>query len=76
MFYIFFESVLVPMVLIIGLFGSRERRVYALYKFFFYTLAGSLVTLVGIAILFNKYGTLNFLYLRTLDFDPFFQKLL
>ena len=76
MFYIFFESVLVPMVLIIGLFGSRERRVYALYKFFFYTLAGSLITLVGIAILFNKYGTLNFLYLRTLDFDPFFQKLL
>lgn len=76
MFYIFFESVLVPMVLIIGLFGSRERRVYALYKFFFYTLAGSLITLVGIAIIFNKYGTLNIIYLKTFDFDPFFQKLL
>ena len=75
-FYIFFESVLVPMVFIIGLFGSRERRVYALYKFFFYTLAGSLITLVGIAIIFNKYGTLNILYLKTLNFDPFFQKLL
>ena len=34
-FYIFFESVLIPMVLIIGSFGSRERRVYAAYKFFF-----------------------------------------
>ena len=47
-FYIFFESVLIPMVYIIGSFGSRERKIYAAHKFFFYTLAGSLITLLGI----------------------------
>lgn len=75
-FYIFFESVLIPMVLIIGSFGSRERRVYAAYKFFFYTLAGSLVTVVGIALLYNKYHSLNLIILANESIDVFLQKTL
>jgi len=44
-FYILFEAVLIPMFLIIGIWGSRERKVYAAYKFFLYTLFGSLFML-------------------------------
>ena len=58
-FYVFFESVLIPMVYIIGSFGSRGRRIYAAYKFFFYTLAGSLITLLGIISLAYWLQTLN-----------------
>lgn len=75
-FYLFFESVLIPMVLIIGSFGSRERRVYAAYKFFFYTLAGSLVTIVGIALLYNKYHSLNLIILAHEPIGVFLQKVL
>jgi NADH:ubiquinone oxidoreductase subunit 4 (subunit M) len=39
LFYIFFESVLIPMYIIIGVWGSRERKVRAAYMFFFYTLS-------------------------------------
>ena len=47
-FYIFFESVLIPMFLIIGLWGSRERKIKASYLFFMYTLAGSLFMFVAL----------------------------
>jgi NADH:ubiquinone oxidoreductase subunit 4 (subunit M) len=40
LFYIFFESVLIPMFLVIGIWGSRERKIRAVYLFFFYTLIG------------------------------------
>ena len=38
LFYIFFESVLIPMFIIIGVWGSRERKIHAAYQFFLYTL--------------------------------------
>ena len=54
LFYIFWEIVLIPMALIIGVWGSANR-VYAAVKFFLYTLAGSLLMLVGIVALYQEY---------------------
>ncbi|MFN9953253.1 MAG: proton-conducting transporter membrane subunit, partial [bacterium] len=42
LFYIFFEAILIPMYLMIGFWGSRERKIRAGYLFFFYTLCGSI----------------------------------
>jgi NADH-quinone oxidoreductase subunit M len=47
-FYIFFESVLIPMFLIIGIWGSRDRKILAAYYFFLYTLLGSVLMLLSI----------------------------
>lgn len=67
-FYIFFEAILIPMYLMIGLWGSRERKVRAVYLFFFYTLIGSLCMLLGLLYIYNLTGTLNFEYLLTYKF--------
>ena len=67
-FYVFFEAVLVPMSLLIGLWGSRERKIRAFYLFFFYTLVGSLFMLLGILYVFTKTGTSNLEYLLTWSF--------
>jgi NADH-quinone oxidoreductase subunit M len=58
LFFVFWELVLVPMYLIIGVWGG-ERRVYAAIKFFLFTAAGSLLMLVGILYLFFKYQALT-----------------
>jgi len=63
LFYIFFEAILIPMYLIIGIWGSRERKIRAVYLFFFYTLIGSLCMLIGLLYIYNNLGTLNFEYL-------------
>jgi NADH-quinone oxidoreductase subunit M len=55
-FYMFFEGVLIPMYLIIGIWGG-PRRVYSAFKFFLYTLAGSLLMLLAILALWNLAGT-------------------
>ena len=55
LFYVFFEATLIPMYLIIGVWGG-PRRVYAAFKFFLYTLAGSLLMLVAIIYLYYKSG--------------------
>lgn len=60
LFYIFFESVLIPMFLVIGIWGSRERKIRAVYLFFFYTLVGSLFMLLAILYLYNKVGSTNY----------------
>lgn len=62
-FYIFFEAILIPMYLIIGLMGSRERKIRAVYLFFFYTLLGSLCMLLGLLYIYSNLGTLNYEYL-------------
>ncbi|MER3438884.1 MAG: NADH-quinone oxidoreductase subunit M, partial [Chloroflexota bacterium] len=70
LFYIFWEVMLIPMALLIGVWGS-SNRVYAAVKFFLYTLAGSLLMLVGIVATYQKYfettgvRTLNILELQT-----------
>ena len=55
LFYVFFEATLIPMYIIIGLWGG-PRRVYAAFKFFLYTLAGSLLMLVALIYLYYKSG--------------------
>ena len=55
-FYIFFEAVLIPMFLIIGIWGG-VRRVYSAFKFFLYTLLGSVLMLIAIFYIFSKTGT-------------------
>ncbi len=55
LFYVFFEATLIPMYLIIGVWGG-QRRVYAAFEFFLYTLAGSLLMLVALIYLYYKSG--------------------
>ncbi len=55
LFYFFFEATLIPMFIIIGIWGG-ENRVYASFKFFLYTFLGSLLTLVAIIYLYNASG--------------------
>jgi NADH:ubiquinone oxidoreductase subunit 4 (subunit M) len=57
LFYIFFESVLMPMFLIVGIWGSRERKIRAAYQFFLYTLIGSILMLLGILVIYFQAGT-------------------
>jgi NADH-quinone oxidoreductase subunit M len=56
LFYLFFEAVLIPMYLIIGIWGGKNR-IYASYKFFLYTLAGSVLFLLALLYLFHTFGT-------------------
>ena len=60
LFYFFFEATLIPMFIIIGIWGGANR-VYASFKFFLYTFLGSLLTLVAIIYLYNKSGSFNIL---------------
>jgi NADH-quinone oxidoreductase subunit M len=55
LFYIFFEATLIPMYIIVGVWGG-PKRVYAAFKFFLYTLMGSLLTLVAFLYLWNEAG--------------------
>ena len=68
-FYIFFEAILIPMYLMIGFWGSRERKIRAVYLFFFYTLGGSIMMLIGILYIYSITGTLNLEYLLTWNFS-------
>jgi proton-translocating NADH-quinone oxidoreductase chain M len=74
-FYIFFESVLIPMFLIIGIWGSRERKIKASYLFFMYTLAGSLFMFIAIIHLFLTIGTTDYQILYYSNFPFFYEKL-
>lgn len=56
LFYVFFEGVLIPMFLIIGVWGGA-RRIYSAFKFFLYTLLGSVLMLVALLVLYAKLGT-------------------
>src|SRR6202012_4265054 len=56
LFYVFFEGVLIPMYLIIGVWGG-PRRVYAAFKFFLYTLLGSVLMLLAILAIYWQLGT-------------------
>jgi len=75
-FYILFEGVLIPMYLIIGIWGSREQKVTAAYYFFFYTLIGSVLMLIGILYLYKISGTTDYLTLLGYKIDPEIQKYL
>lgn len=59
-FYVFFEAVLIPIFIVIGIWGSRQRKIRAAYMFFLYTLVGSLLILACLAYIYNTVGTINY----------------
>ena len=67
LFYVFFEAGLIPMFIIIGVWGGK-RRVYASFKFFLYTLLGSVLMLLAIMAMFWDAGTTDIRVLLTHDF--------
>jgi NADH-quinone oxidoreductase subunit M len=69
LFYLFFEAGLIPMYLIIGIWGGANR-IYAAYKFFLYTLLGSLLMLVAMLWMVNFAGTTDIPRLMATDFPP------
>jgi NADH-quinone oxidoreductase subunit M len=69
LFYIFFEAGLIPMYLIIGIWGGANR-IYASYKFFLYTLLGSVLMLIAMLWMVQQAGTTNIPTLMQYDFAP------
>jgi NADH-quinone oxidoreductase subunit M len=67
LFYLFFEGILIPMFLIIGIWGG-PNRIYAAFKFFLYTLAGSVLFLVAIIYMYLVAGTTDLPTLMRTDF--------
>jgi proton-translocating NADH-quinone oxidoreductase chain M len=75
LFYLLFEAVLIPMYFIVGVYGSRGRRVRASYLLFLYTLISSLFMLLAILFLYFKSGTTDFQALQSLALTSFSEKL-
>lgn len=75
-FYIFFEAVLIPMFIIIGIWGSRQRKIHAAYQFFLYTFFGSIFMLVSLLVIYMFVGSTNYelLLITKLPFE--YEKLL
>jgi proton-translocating NADH-quinone oxidoreductase chain M len=76
LFYVFFEAILIPMYLIVGVWGSRERKIRAAYLFFFFTLCGSILFLLGILYIYSVTGTSNLEYIMSYNFNTVEQNLL
>ena len=74
-FYLFFEAGLIPMFLIIGIWGG-PNRVYSAFKFFLYTLLGSVLMLVAIISIYWIAGTTDVVQLYEIRIDPKYQNLL
>ncbi|MBM3612641.1 MAG: NADH-quinone oxidoreductase subunit M, partial [Alphaproteobacteria bacterium] len=68
LFYLFFEAGLIPMFLIIGIWGGKER-IYAAFKFFLYTFLGSVLMLVAMIAIYVQAGTTDIVALLRHDFD-------
>lgn len=64
LFYVFFEAVLIPMFIIIGVWGG-PRKVYSAYKFFLYTLLGSVLMLLALLVIYVQAGTTDMVELMT-----------
>jgi NADH-quinone oxidoreductase subunit M len=73
LFYVFFEGVLVPMFLIIGVWGG-PRRVYAAFKFFLYTFLGSILMLLAVLAIYFQTGSTDIEVALTHGFPPDLQK--
>lgn len=76
LFYIFFESILIPMYLIVGVWGSRARKIRAAYFFFLYTLLGSVLMLLSILYIYYQVGITDYEILLTFLFSKSEQKFL
>jgi NADH-quinone oxidoreductase subunit M len=66
LFYVFFEGILIPMYILIGVWGG-PRRIYASFKFFLYTLLGSVLMLVALIAIYLKTGTTDITQLLVAD---------
>nr|YP_010322847.1 NADH dehydrogenase subunit 4 [Cornularia pabloi]UKP87535.1 NADH dehydrogenase subunit 4 [Cornularia pabloi] len=66
-FYVLFEGILIPMFLIIGVWGARAEKIKAAYYFFFYTLIGSVLMLMSIAAIYRITGTTDYLSLTNIQ---------
>lgn len=71
LFYVAFESILIPMYFLIGYWGSRERRMHAAYQFFLFTLGGSLFMLLILIFCQLNFGSTNLHLLLNVFFSPF-----
>nr|YP_009730984.1 NADH dehydrogenase subunit 4 [Epirixanthes elongata]QBB73133.1 NADH dehydrogenase subunit 4 [Epirixanthes elongata] len=69
LFYVLPESVLIPMFIIIGVWGSRQRKIKAAYQFFLYTLLGSVFMLLAILLILLQTGTTDLKILLTTEFS-------
>jgi proton-translocating NADH-quinone oxidoreductase chain M len=76
LFYIFFETILIPMYVLIGVYGSRERKIRAVNLFFFYTLLSSILMFIGIMYIYSVTGSTNLEYLYFYKFSDTEQKFL
>nr|QJS34628.1 NADH dehydrogenase subunit 4 [Stauropathes cf. punctata NB-2020] len=74
LFYVLFEGILIPMFLLIGIWGSREEKVRASYYFFFYTFIGSVFMLLGIFQLYSSTGTTDYQTLLNIKLPASTQK--
>jgi hypothetical protein len=76
LFYIFFESVLIPLFLIVGIWGAGEARIRASFLLFLYTLAGSLFMLLAIMVIYYNVGSTDFQLISLSEISASSQKLL
>lgn len=76
LFYIFYESVLIPMFLVVGIWGGSVTRIRASFLLFLYTLAGSLFMLLAIMVIYYNVGTTDFTVVSLSDLDAGGQKIL
>lgn len=68
LFYFFFESILIPMFLLIGIWGSKLKKIKAAYLFFFYTLLGSIGFLISIIYIYKQYNIISYPLLYWIKF--------
>lgn len=76
LFYISFESVLIPMFFLIAFWGSRNRKIHAAYQFFMYTLIGSLFLLLSIVQIYIEIGTSDYHILSIYPISANYQNIL
>lgn len=76
LFYIFYESVLIPMFLVVGIWGGSVTRIRASFLLFLYTLAGSLFMLLAIMVIYYNVGTTDFTVVSLSDLNAGGQKVL
>lgn len=76
LFYVFFESVLIPLFLIVGIWGGSAKRVRAAYLLFLYTLFGSLFMLLSLLAMYYNVGSTDFQVISATDISVDSQKLL
>jgi NADH-ubiquinone oxidoreductase chain 4 len=75
LFYIFFESVLIPMFLVVGIWGGSVTRIRASFLLFLYTLAGSLFMLLAIMVIYYNVGSTDFTIVSLSDISHWYRSI-